>query len=116
MSIYVSMKSVVSQTASSTSSGGDRQSAIGALQKKLISLQKDLQEAIKTPTKEGQAKAKLIQVQIVATQAQLEQLVQQKAKESADKQTHNKSEANHTPSQLKSELYTKKILNIDEFA
>lgn len=113
MTISVSMPSILSQSRSSSGGGG---SSIEALKRKLVSLQKDLQEAIGTPTKEGQAKAKLIQVQILATQAQLDQLIQQKAEESAKKQPQHKSESHHSVTRNISEKSSNESSIIDEFA
>lgn len=93
------MPSLTFQTGGSAASGGGV--SVEALQKKLVSLQKDLAEAIKTPSKEGQAKAKLIQMQIEATQAQLDQLLQQKAKASAEKQPTSQ-QVQHASNTIKS--------------
>lgn len=99
MSISVSRVSVSSQTATGASAATGAVT-IEALQKKLVALQKDLKDALGEGSKEGQAKAKLIQVQILATQAQLEQLIRQKTEAQAQKQVlQNSGAASFTPRQ-----------------
>jgi FKBP-type peptidyl-prolyl cis-trans isomerase (trigger factor) len=88
-SISVNLRSVVgrvSGTNASNASGAGDSSTIEGLKKKLVSLQKDLKNAISEQSKEGQAKAKLIQMQIQMTQARIEQLIQQQAQRAAQKQ------------------------------
>lgn len=86
-SISVNLQSLVhaGSNVNVTGSGGD--SNIEILKRKLASLQKDLLEAMGEQSKAGMEKVKLIQMEIQVTQAQLEQLIQQDAKDSA--KTHH---------------------------
>lgn len=94
-SISVSTTSIASSGTTSSASGGASSSAstIEALKKKLISLQNDLREAASEQTKAGMQKAKLIQMQIQVTQAQLQQLIQQQAQEAAKKNSSSANDA-----------------------
>lgn len=83
-SISVNLSSVASIGKSSGGSDAGGGSTIEGLKKKLISLQKDLRDASAQQSKEGMAKAKLIQMQIQVTQARLEQLIQQQAQRAAE--------------------------------
>jgi|GEM_PF-2122363 len=98
-SISVNLKSVVSGGGGTNSAGNS--STIEGLKKKLVSLQKDLRDAIGEQSKAGMAKAKLIQMQIQVTQARLQQLIQQQAqqamKESKTGTSHLATETRITP-------------------
>ncbi len=75
----------------SDASGTVAGSTIEGLKKKLISLQKDLKDAIGEQSKAGMAKAKLIEMQIQVTQARLEQLIQQEAQRAMEANNKDKS-------------------------
>lgn len=77
--------------ASTGTNSADVGSQIEALKKKLISLQKDFKEAVSEQSKEGQAKAKLIQMQIQVTQARMEQLIAQQAQQAQRALESNKT-------------------------
>ncbi|MFZ6722884.1 FlxA-like family protein [Undibacterium sp. Ji49W] len=80
-----------SEGASTGTNSADVGSQIEALKKKLISLQKDFKEAVSEQSKEGQAKAKLIQMQIQVTQARMEQLIAQQAQQAQRALESNKT-------------------------
>ena len=98
-SVSVNLKSVVSGGGGTNNAGNS--STIEGLKKKLVSLQKDLRDAIGEQSKAGMAKAKLIQMQIQVTQARLQQLIQQQAqqamKESKSGTSHSATETRITP-------------------
>ncbi len=89
-SISVNLSSVASIGKSTGGSDAGNGSTIEGLKKKLVSLQKDLRDASAQQSKEGMAKAKLIQMQIQVTQARLEQLIQQQAQQTAEAGNGNK--------------------------
>ncbi len=119
-SVSIKPSSVVSRgvgaSASGSSAGGD--STIEGLKKKLVSLQKDLKDAIGEQSKAGQAKAKLIQMQIQVTQARLEQLIQQQAQHAIEAKKGEKSNSASAAQANSVEKASNAVLgrNIDAFA
>ena len=83
-SISVNLSSIASIGKSTGGNDAGNGSTIEGLKKKLVSLQKDLRDASAQQSKEGMAKAKLIQMQIQVIQARLEQLIQQQAQQAAE--------------------------------
>jgi hypothetical protein len=76
MAVNISNSASSGGSATVSSGGGSK---IEVLQKKLVSLQKELKDLLSAPSKENQAKAQLIQIQIQVTQAELEQLIREKS-------------------------------------
>jgi len=115
-SISVNLKSVVSGGSGTNSAGNS--STIEGLKKKLVSLQKDLRDAIGEQSKAGMAKAKLIQMQIQVTQARLQQLIQQQVQQAMKE---SKTGTSHLPTEAKLDTTSKKNdsalgTSINEFA
>lgn len=87
--ISVDMRSV---TASSASTGGSKSSGqsldarIAALKQKLVDLFDDLKRTVQEATPESAEKAKMIQMQIQVTQAQIMQLEAMKQQKIQDEQ------------------------------
>ncbi len=92
-SISVDLRGVMNSSAGASASGTGNSSTIEGLKKKLISLQKDLKDAIAEQSKASMAKAKLIEMQIQVTQARLDQLVQEQAQRSIEASKSEKSSA-----------------------
>lgn len=88
-SISVNLQSLAHAVSVGNTTGSSGGSNIEILKRKLASLEKDLLEAMGEQSKAGMEKVKLIQMEIQVTQAQLEQLIQQEAKDSA-KAHHDK--------------------------
>ncbi|MES2013958.1 MAG: FlxA-like family protein [Pseudomonadota bacterium] len=92
-SISVDLRGVMNSSAGASASGAGSSSTIEGLKKKLISLQKDLKDAIAEQSKASLAKAKLIEMQIQVTQARLDQLIQEQAQRAMEASMNEKSNA-----------------------
>ncbi len=89
MAVNISNSASSGGSATVSSGGGSK---IEVLQKKLVSLQKELKDLLSAPSKENQAKAQLIQIQIQVTQAELEQLIREKSQRAMESKKSDKSD------------------------